>query len=183
MAQNCMLAGKNADALNQFSDHPESNCVSLAMGSLRQENVDPKQKNFVTGIPQQLPDGMVISVLPNEIQCQEELSEPIPDPDYLTGMVNFSEVTGYPMVQHWKLRSTQYHVKLSQKTLSTAFSHAIHSLDGATVRSDFASVLEEFGNHYIQEAMYGFEETCTIWFPNRSVQRQLWMEYQDISKG
>ncbi|XP_072367710.1 astrotactin-1 isoform X2 [Scyliorhinus torazame] len=142
-----------------------------------------RQKNFVTGIPQQLPDGMVISVLPNEIQCQEELSEPIPDPDYLTGMVNFSEVTGYPMVQHWKLRSTQYHVKLSQKTLSTAFSHAIHSLDGATVRSDFASVLEEFGNHYIQEAMYGFEETCTIWFPNRSVQRQLWMEYQDISKG
>ncbi|XP_051866962.1 astrotactin-1 isoform X3 [Pristis pectinata] len=141
------------------------------------------QKNFVTGIPQQLPDGIVASALPSESQCQEELSEPIPDPDYLTGMVNFSEVAGYPMVQHWKLKSTQYHVKLNQRTLSTVFSHAIHSLDGATLRNDFASVLEEFGNHYIQEALYGFEETCTIWFPNRSVQRQLWMEYQDISKG
>ncbi|XP_051866961.1 astrotactin-1 isoform X2 [Pristis pectinata] len=142
-----------------------------------------RQKNFVTGIPQQLPDGIVASALPSESQCQEELSEPIPDPDYLTGMVNFSEVAGYPMVQHWKLKSTQYHVKLNQRTLSTVFSHAIHSLDGATLRNDFASVLEEFGNHYIQEALYGFEETCTIWFPNRSVQRQLWMEYQDISKG
>uniref|UniRef100_UPI00398F1676 astrotactin-1 n=1 Tax=Pristiophorus japonicus TaxID=55135 RepID=UPI00398F1676 len=142
-----------------------------------------RQKNFVPGNPQQLPDGMVVSALPSESQCQEELSEPIPDPDYLTGMVNFSEVTGYPMVQHWKLKSTQYRVKLNQRTLSAAFSHAIHSLDGATMRNDFASVLEEFGNHYIQEALYGFVETCTIWFPNRSVQRQLWIEYQDISKG
>ncbi|XP_069793568.1 astrotactin-1 isoform X3 [Narcine bancroftii] len=142
-----------------------------------------RQKNFVTSIPQQLPDGMVVSTLPSESQCKEKLSEPIPNPDYLTGMVNFSEVAGYPMVQHWNLKSTQYHVKLNQRTLSTAFSHAIHSLDGATLRNDFASVLEEFGNHYIQEALYGFEETCTIWFPNRSVQRELWMEYQDISKG
>ncbi|XP_078263524.1 astrotactin-1 isoform X2 [Rhinoraja longicauda] len=142
-----------------------------------------RQKNFVTGIHQQLPDGMVVSALPSENQCQELLSHPIPDPDYLTGMVNFSEVAGYPMVQHWKLKSTQYHVKLNQRALSTGFSHAIHSLDGATLRNDFASVLEEFGNHYIQEALYGFEETCTIWFPNRSVQRQLWMEYQDISKA
>uniref|UniRef100_A0A4W3JIX4 Astrotactin 1 n=1 Tax=Callorhinchus milii TaxID=7868 RepID=A0A4W3JIX4_CALMI len=140
-------------------------------------------KNFVSGFPQQLPDGLLVSELPSDNQCREHLSEPFPDPDYLSGMVNFSEVTGYPIVQHWKLKSTQYHVKLKQRTLSPAFSHAIRSLEGATLRSDFSSVLEEFGNHYIQEAMYGFEESCTIWFPNRSVQRQLWMEYQDISKG
>lgn len=33
-------------------------------------------------------------------------------------MVNYSEVTGYPLVQHWKLRSVMYHVKLNQWTLS-----------------------------------------------------------------
>lgn len=64
-----------------------------------------------------------------------------------------------------------------------AFSSAIHSLDGATQRSDFVSILREFGNHYVQEAVYGFQESCTIWYPNKQVQRQLWLEYQDISKG
>lgn len=65
----------------------------------------------------------------------------------------------------------------------SAFSSAIHSLDGATQRSDFVSILREFGNHYVQEAVYGFQESCTIWYPNKQVQRQLWLEYQDISKG
>lgn len=68
-------------------------------------------------------------------------------------------------------------------TIYPAFSSAIHSLDGATQRSDFVSILREFGNHYVQEAMYGFQESCTIWYPNKQVQRQLWLEYQDISKG
>lgn len=65
----------------------------------------------------------------------------------------------------------------------TAFSSAVHSLDGATQRADFVSILREFGNHYVQEAVYGFQESCTIWYPNKQVQRQLWLEYQDISKG
>uniref|UniRef100_A0AAV2JXZ7 Uncharacterized protein n=1 Tax=Knipowitschia caucasica TaxID=637954 RepID=A0AAV2JXZ7_KNICA len=67
--------------------------------------------------------------------------------------------------------------------LPIAFSSAIHSLDGATQRSDYVSILREFGNHYVQEAVYGFQESCTIWYPNKQVQRQLWLEYQDISKG
>ncbi|XP_056453505.1 astrotactin-1 [Gadus chalcogrammus] len=142
-----------------------------------------RQKNFARGLQQQLPDGMVVASVPNEVQCQEELSDPVPDPDYLSGMVNYSEVSGYPLVQHWKLRSVQYHVKLNQWVLSQAFSSALHSLDGATQRSDFVSILAEFGNHYVQEAVYGFQETCTIWYPNKQVQRQLWLEYQDISKG
>ncbi|KAK2860772.1 hypothetical protein Q7C36_004938 [Tachysurus vachellii] len=141
-----------------------------------------RQKNFARGIEQQLPDGMVVASVPNEAQCREEVSDPVPDPEYLTGMVNYSEVSGYPLVQHWKLRSILYHVRLNQWTLSQAFSSAIHSLDGATLRSDFVSILKEFGNHFVQEAVYGFEESCTIWYPNKQVQRQLWLEYQDISK-
>uniref|UniRef100_A0A669BQN6 Astrotactin 1 n=1 Tax=Oreochromis niloticus TaxID=8128 RepID=A0A669BQN6_ORENI len=142
-----------------------------------------RQKNFARGIEQQLPDGMVVASVPTQAQCHEELSDPVPDPEYLTGMVNYSEVSGYPLVQHWNLRSVLYHVKLNQWVLSQAFSSAIHSLDGATQRSDFVSILREFGNHYVQEAVYGFQESCTIWYPNKQVQRQLWLEYQDISKG
>nr|XP_046215918.1 astrotactin-1-like isoform X5 [Oncorhynchus gorbuscha] len=142
-----------------------------------------RQKNFARGIEQQLPDGMVVASVPAEVQCHEELSDPVPDPDYLTGMVNYSEVSGYPLIQQWRLRSILYHVKLNQWVLSQAFSSAIHSLDGATLRSDFVSILREFGNHFVQEAVYGFEEACTIWYPNKQVQRQLWLEYQDISKG
>lgn len=36
----------------------------------------------------------------------------------ILGMVNYSEVSGYPLVQHWKLRSILYHVRLNQWTLS-----------------------------------------------------------------
>uniref|UniRef100_A0AAR2INR5 Astrotactin 1 n=1 Tax=Pygocentrus nattereri TaxID=42514 RepID=A0AAR2INR5_PYGNA len=131
-----------------------------------------RQKNFARGIEQQLPDGMVVASIPNEAQCHEDLSDPVPDPEYLTGMVNYSEVSGYPLVQHWKLRSILYHVKLNQWVLS----------QGKTL-VHFLFSPPEFGNHYIQEAVYGFEESCTIWYPNKQVQRQLWLEYQDISKG
>lgn len=36
----------------------------------------------------------------------------------IAGMVNYSEVSGYPLVQHWSLRSVLYHVKLNQWVLS-----------------------------------------------------------------
>jgi len=47
------------------------------------------------------------------------------------GMVNYSEVSGYPLVQHWSLRSVLYHVKLNQWVLSQgkslcASGHSFH---------------------------------------------------------
>lgn len=44
-----------------------------------------RQKNYARGIEQQLPDGMVVASVPTESQCHEELSDPVPDPEYLTG--------------------------------------------------------------------------------------------------
>ncbi|XP_044530825.1 astrotactin-1 [Gracilinanus agilis] len=142
-----------------------------------------RQNNFARGLDQQLPDGLVVATVPLENQCLEEISEPTPDPEFLTGMVNFSEVSGYPLLQHWKVRSVMYHIRLNQATISQALSNALHSLDGATSRGDFVALLDQFGNHYIQEAVYGFEESCSIWYPNKQVQRRLWLEYEDISKG
>uniref|UniRef100_A0A8C8C628 Astrotactin-1 n=1 Tax=Oncorhynchus tshawytscha TaxID=74940 RepID=A0A8C8C628_ONCTS len=136
-----------------------------------------RQKNFARGIEQQLPDGMVVASVPTEVQCHEELSDPVPDPDYLTGRSNLESIDFVPYFV-----ILTYTKKLC-KLCNIAFSSAIHSLDGATLRSDFVSILREFGNHFVQEAVYGFEEACTIWYPNKQVQRQLWLEYQDISKG
>lgn len=34
------------------------------------------------------------------------------------GMVNFSEVSGYPVLQLWKVRSVMYHIRLNQVTVS-----------------------------------------------------------------
>lgn len=52
--------------------------VSVPLGLFR-------QNNFARGLEQQLPDGLVLATVPLENQCQEELSEPTPDPDFLTG--------------------------------------------------------------------------------------------------
>uniref|UniRef100_A0A8C6W0B7 Astrotactin 1 n=1 Tax=Nothobranchius furzeri TaxID=105023 RepID=A0A8C6W0B7_NOTFU len=134
-----------------------------------------RHKNFARGIERQLPDGMVVASVPTEVQCHEELSDPVPDPEYLTGMVNYSEVSGYPLVQHWSLRSVLYHVKLNQWVLSQG------DFIFFTVETNYVST--EFGNHYVQEAVYGFQESCTIWYPNKLVQRQLWLEYQDIKES
>lgn len=49
-------------------------------------SLNSRQKNFARGIEQQLPDGMVVASVPTEVQCHEELSDPVPDPEYLTGM-------------------------------------------------------------------------------------------------
>ncbi len=48
----------------------------------------------------------------------------------ILGMVNYSEVTGYPLVQHWKLRSIMYHVKLNQWTLSQGKTLSLFHLHG-----------------------------------------------------
>lgn len=44
-----------------------------------------RQNNFARGLEHQLPDGLGLATVPLENQCLEELSEPTPDPDFLTG--------------------------------------------------------------------------------------------------
>lgn len=48
-----------------------------------------RQNNFARGLDQQLPDGLVVATVPLENQCLEEISEPTPDPDFLTGKCAF----------------------------------------------------------------------------------------------
>ncbi|NWV81138.1 ASTN2 protein, partial [Dasyornis broadbenti] len=85
---------------------------------------------------------------------------------------------GYPMVQHWRVRSNLYRVKLSSITLSAGFANILKILNKDSSREELLSFIQQFGSHYIAEALYGSEFSCTIHFPSKKVQQQLWLQYQ-----
>ncbi|RXM97260.1 Astrotactin-2 [Acipenser ruthenus] len=85
---------------------------------------------------------------------------------------------GYPMVQQWRVRSNLYKVKLSAITLSTGFSKVLKVLNVESSREELLALIQQHGTHYIAEALYGSELTCTIYFPSKKVQQQLWLQYQ-----
>uniref|UniRef100_A0A8C1SDK7 Astrotactin 2 n=1 Tax=Cyprinus carpio TaxID=7962 RepID=A0A8C1SDK7_CYPCA len=96
----------------------------------------------------------------------------------VTGDAQFSEATGYPMMQQWRVRSNLYRVKLSAITLSTDFSKVLKSLTADSTRDELLAFIQQYGSHYISEALYGSELTCNIYFPSKKSQQQLWLQYQ-----
>uniref|UniRef100_A0AAV2IWA5 MACPF domain-containing protein n=1 Tax=Knipowitschia caucasica TaxID=637954 RepID=A0AAV2IWA5_KNICA len=92
----------------------------------------------------------------------------------------FSEAAGYPMVQHWRVRSNLYKVKLSSITLSSGFSKILKTLSADSSRDELLAFLQQFGTHYVSEALYGSELRCSIHFPSKKSQQQLWLQYQKV---
>uniref|UniRef100_A0A8C7YLW5 Astrotactin 2 n=1 Tax=Oryzias sinensis TaxID=183150 RepID=A0A8C7YLW5_9TELE len=133
--------------------------------------------NFIKDFPQ-LADGLMVIPLPVEEQCRGVLSEPLPNLQLLTGRAQFSEAVGYPMVQQWRVRSNLYKVKLSSITLSTGFSKVLKTLSADSTREELLAFIQEYGSHYVSEALYGSELSCSIYFPSKKVQQQLWLQYQ-----
>ncbi|XP_043913867.1 astrotactin-2 isoform X2 [Protopterus annectens] len=136
-----------------------------------------RENNFIKDFPQ-LADGLMVIPLPVEEQCKGILSEPMPNLQSLTGDVTYSEAVGYPMVQQWRVRSNLYKVKLSAVTLSAGFSNILKILNSESSREELISIIQQYGSHYIAEALYGSELTCNIHFPSKKVQQQLWLQYQ-----
>uniref|UniRef100_A0A8C9EHA5 Astrotactin-2 n=1 Tax=Pavo cristatus TaxID=9049 RepID=A0A8C9EHA5_PAVCR len=136
-----------------------------------------RENNFIKDFPQ-LADGLLVIPLPVEEQCRGVLSEPLPDLQLLTGDIKYDEAMGYPMVQHWRVRSNLYRVKLSSITLSSGFANILKILSKDSSREELLSFIQQFGSHYIAEALYGSEFSCTIHFPSKKVQQQLWLQYQ-----
>ncbi|KAM4661817.1 astrotactin-2 [Discoglossus pictus] len=136
-----------------------------------------RENNFIKDFPQ-LADGLLVIPLPVEEQCRGVLSEPRPDLQLLTGDVRYNEAMGYPMVQQWRVRSNLYKVKLSSISLSSGFANVLKILSPESSREELQNVLRMYGTHYISEALYGSELTCTIRFPSKKVQQQLWAQYQ-----
>ncbi|CAG12413.1 unnamed protein product [Tetraodon nigroviridis] len=140
--------------------------------------------NYIKDFPQ-LADGLMVIPLPVEEQCRGVLSEPLPNLQLLTagrlkrlGDAQFSEAVGYPMVQRWRVRSNLYRVKLSSITLSTGFSKVLKTLSAESTREELLAFLQQYGSHYVSEALYGSELSCSIYFPSKKVQQQLWLQYQ-----
>ncbi|KAM8872577.1 astrotactin-2 isoform 2-T2 [Synchiropus picturatus] len=136
-----------------------------------------RDNNFIKDFPQ-LADGLMVIPLPVEEQCRGVLSEPMPNLQLLAGEAQFNEAAGYPMVQHWRVRSNLYKVKLSSITLSTGFSKVLKTLSGESTRQELLAFLQQYGSHYVSEALYGSELTCSIYFPSKKSQQQLWLQYQ-----
>ncbi|XP_013864760.1 astrotactin-2 [Austrofundulus limnaeus] len=136
-----------------------------------------RDNNFIKDFPQ-LADGLMVIPLPVEEQCRGILSEPLPNLQLLSGDAQFSEAVGYPMVQQWRVRSNLYKVKLSSITLSTDFSKVLKTLSGESTREELLAFLQEYGSHYVSEALYGSELSCSIYFPSKKAQQQLWLQYQ-----
>ncbi|XP_060718635.1 astrotactin-2-like isoform X2 [Tachysurus vachellii] len=136
-----------------------------------------RDNNFIKDFPQ-LADGLMVIPLPVEEQCRGVLSEPLPNLQLLMGDAQFSEGMGYPMVQRWQVRSNLYRVKLSAITLSTGFSKVLKSLTADSTRDELLSFIQQYGSHYVSEALYGSELSCNIYFPSKKVQQQLWLQYQ-----
>uniref|UniRef100_A0A8C8GD77 Astrotactin 2 n=1 Tax=Oncorhynchus tshawytscha TaxID=74940 RepID=A0A8C8GD77_ONCTS len=95
----------------------------------------------------------------------------------------FNEAMGYPMVQQWRVRSNLYKVKLSAITLSTGFSKVLKTLTAESTREELLSFIQQYGSHYVSEALYGSELSCTIYFPSKKAQQQLWLQYQKGEDG
>uniref|UniRef100_A0A8C4DA24 Astrotactin 2 n=1 Tax=Dicentrarchus labrax TaxID=13489 RepID=A0A8C4DA24_DICLA len=136
-----------------------------------------RDNNFIKDFPQ-LADGLMVIPLPVEEQCRGVLSEPLPNLQLLTGDAQFSEAVGYPMVQQWRVRSNLYKVKLSSITLSTGFSKVLKTLSAESTREELLAFLQQYGSHYVSEALYGSELSCSIYFPSKKAQQQLWLQYQ-----
>uniref|UniRef100_A0A8K9XDW1 Astrotactin 2 n=1 Tax=Oncorhynchus mykiss TaxID=8022 RepID=A0A8K9XDW1_ONCMY len=137
-----------------------------------------RDNNFIKDFPQ-LADGLMVIPLPVEEQCRGVLSEPLSNVQLLTGVcLCFNEAMGYPMVQQWRVRSNLYKVKLSAITLSTGFSKVLKTLTAESSREELLSFIQQYGSHYVSEALYGSELSCTIYFPSKKAQQQLWLQYQ-----
>uniref|UniRef100_A0A670JR91 Astrotactin 2 n=1 Tax=Podarcis muralis TaxID=64176 RepID=A0A670JR91_PODMU len=136
-----------------------------------------RENNFIKDFPQ-LADALMVIPLPVEEQCRGVLSEPLPNLQLLTGDIRYDEAMGYPMVQHWRVRSNLYKVKLSTIALSAGFFNVLKILNKDSSREELLYFIQQYGSHYIAEALYGSEFSCTIHFPSKKVQQQLWFQYQ-----
>lgn len=65
----------------------------------------------------------------------------------------------------------------------TGFANILKILTKDSSREELLSFIQQFGSHYIAEALYGSEFSCTIHFPSKKVQQQLWLQYQKGEEG
>lgn len=58
------------------------------------------------------------------------------------------------------------------------FSKVLKTLSADSTRDELLVFLHNYGSHYMSEALYGSELSCSIYFPSKKAQQQLWLQYQ-----
>ena len=58
------------------------------------------------------------------------------------------------------------------------FSKVLKTLSAESSREELLAFLQQYGSHYVSEALYGSELSCNIYFPSKKAQQQLWLQYQ-----
>uniref|UniRef100_A0A8C7TX94 Astrotactin 2 n=1 Tax=Oncorhynchus mykiss TaxID=8022 RepID=A0A8C7TX94_ONCMY len=119
-----------------------------------------RDNNFIKDFPQ-LADGLMVIPLPVEEQCRGVLSEPLSNLQLLTGVY----VCVCMCFILWTL-------------IQVCFSKVLKTLTAESTREELLSFIQQYGSHYVSEALYGSELSCTIYFPSKKAQQQLWLQYQ-----
>ncbi|ETE60201.1 Astrotactin-2, partial [Ophiophagus hannah] len=65
--------------------------------------------------------------------------------------------------------------------LLTGFANVLKILNKDSSREELLYFIQQYGSHYIAEGLYGSEFSCTIHFPSKKIQQQLWLQYQKES--
>lgn len=60
----------------------------------------------------------------------------------------------------------------------SGFSKVLKTLSAESTRQELLAFLQQYGSHYVSEALYGSELSCSIYFPSKKAQQQLWLQYQ-----
>ncbi|KAK3508800.1 hypothetical protein QTP70_008023, partial [Hemibagrus guttatus] len=72
---------------------------------------------------------------------------------------------------------------LARVSPTPGFSKVLKSLTADSTRDELLSFIQQYGSHYVSEALYGSELSCNIYFPSKKVQQQLWLQYQKGEYG
>uniref|UniRef100_A0A8C7FC56 Astrotactin 2 n=1 Tax=Oncorhynchus kisutch TaxID=8019 RepID=A0A8C7FC56_ONCKI len=132
-----------------------------------------RDNNFIKDFPQ-LADGLMVIPLPVEEQCRGVLSEPLSNVQLLTGVCLCVSITTIPFVPHYFP---------STRSWFPGFSKVLKTLTAESTREELLSFIQQYGSHYVSEALYGSELSCTIYFPSKKAQQQLWLQYQKGERG
>uniref|UniRef100_A0A667WM49 Astrotactin 2 n=1 Tax=Myripristis murdjan TaxID=586833 RepID=A0A667WM49_9TELE len=133
-----------------------------------------RDNNFIKDFPQ-LADGLMVIPLPVEEQCRGVLSEPMPNLQLLTGVCACPVLYVQPILRFLlDTKSLFFHFLLDL----IGFSKVLKTLSAESTREELLAFLQQYGSHYVSEALYGSELSCNINFPSKKAQQQLWLQYQ-----
>lgn len=66
---------------------------------------------------------------------------------------------------------------------NVGFSKVLKAMTADSTREELLSFIQQYGSHYVSEALYGSELSCNIYFPSKKAQQQLWLQYQKGKGG